>query len=214
MGLCVQGRAARNRGLVTLGSKDRNLESPRKSTLDFQEAGRDINDSRATRTKNHGRRLSRSVALTMSIQIPRSSSMQLSAKGSTSLRGNRVTSIATCLRTAVCAQQPHGVATVYDRKTGEIRGGGSPSHLSHHGFRADARSPITDTRLKREGGTFHFSLRNFTEQSTWLWQFRLECASHSLMLFGLRALPSYRFQGGNRKEIRAGFPFKRTDPSR
>ena len=31
----------RNRGLVTLGSKDRNLESPRKSTLDFQEAGRD-----------------------------------------------------------------------------------------------------------------------------------------------------------------------------
>ena len=40
-------------------------------------------------------------------------------------------------------------------------GGGSPSHLSHHGFRADARSPITDTRLKREGGTFHFSLRRF-----------------------------------------------------
>ena len=72
-----------------------------------------------------------------------------------------MTSIATCLRTAVCAQQPHGVATVYDRKTGEIRGGGSPSHLSHHGFRADARSPITDTRLKREGGTFHFSLRRF-----------------------------------------------------
>ena len=57
MGLCVQGRAARNRGLVTLGSKDRNLESPRKSTLDFREAGRDINDSRATRTKSHGRRL-------------------------------------------------------------------------------------------------------------------------------------------------------------
>ena len=48
MGLCVQGRAARNRGLVTLGSKDRNLESPRKSTLDFREAGRDINDSRAS----------------------------------------------------------------------------------------------------------------------------------------------------------------------
>ena len=72
-----------------------------------------------------------------------------------------MTSIATCLRTAVCAQQPHGVATVYDRKTGEIRGGGSPSHLSHHGFRADARSPITDTRLKREGGTFHFGLRRF-----------------------------------------------------
>ena len=38
MGLCVQGRVARNRGLVTLGSKDRNLESPRKSTLDFREA--------------------------------------------------------------------------------------------------------------------------------------------------------------------------------
>ena len=92
-------------------------------------------------------------------------------------------------------------------------GGGSPSHLSHYGFRADARSPITDTRLKREGGTFHFSLRNFTEQSTWLWQFRLECASHSLMLFGLRALPSYRFQGGNRKEIHV-FPFTRTDPSK
>ena len=36
---------------------DRNLESPRKSTLDFRQAGRDINDSRATRTKSHGRRL-------------------------------------------------------------------------------------------------------------------------------------------------------------
>ena len=36
---------------------DRNLESPRKSTLDFREAGRDDNDSRATRTKHHGRRL-------------------------------------------------------------------------------------------------------------------------------------------------------------
>ena len=49
--------------------QDRNLESPRKSTLDFREAGRDDNDSRAMRTKNHGRRLSRSVALTMSVDV-------------------------------------------------------------------------------------------------------------------------------------------------
>ena len=91
---------------------DRNLESPRKSTLDFREAGRDDNDSRATRTKNHGRRLSRSVALTMSVSLR-----------VTPQRRPR-------LRTAVCAQLAHGVATVYDRNTGEIRGGGVPRFLA------------------------------------------------------------------------------------
>ena len=92
--------------------QDRNLESPRKSTLDFREAGRDDNDSRAIRTKNHGRRLSRSVALTMSVSLR-----------VTPQRRPR-------LRTAVCAQLAHGVATVYDRNTGEIRGGGVPRFLA------------------------------------------------------------------------------------
>ena len=67
--------------------------------------------------------------------------MQLSAKGSTSLRGNRVTSIATCLRTAVCAQLAHGVATVYDPETGEIRGGGVPRLLAITVFTGRSLTP-------------------------------------------------------------------------
>ena len=53
----------------------------------------------------------------------------------------------------MCAQIAHDVPTVYDRKTGEIRGGGVPRLLAITVFTERSMT------LKREGGTFSFSLR-------------------------------------------------------
>ena len=53
----------------------------------------------------------------------------------------------------MCAQIAHGVPTVYDRKTGEIRGGDVPRLLAITVF---TERSLT---LKRAGGTFSFSLR-------------------------------------------------------
>ena len=55
----------------------------------------------------------------------------------------------------MCAQIAHGVPTVYDRKTGEIRGGDVPRLLAITVF---TERSLT---LKRAGGTFSFSLKIF-----------------------------------------------------